>query len=155
MTTTPVGSVSLAEVCREPIDSQDDVGQCRERRGDPAVGRVGDQRDGHDGCPVKLAQRLTRLDHLHQRQRALLHARATGSGDEQQRGAFPQSRLSRHRDELTRDLGTRAEPPIRQLGHPAPRAQRAVHLTGHDQADPLADLPACLGDRVQTTPPGR
>jgi hypothetical protein len=57
----------------------------RERRGHPAGRRIGE--DGHEGNPLRVEARQRRRDlrHLHERQRAFLHARAPRAGDDDER----------------------------------------------------------------------
>ncbi|RAO54333.1 hypothetical protein PSN01_03755 [Micromonospora saelicesensis] len=79
---------------------ENQIGVGGERGGHPAVGRVGE--DAHGEQP-RLAQRgdgLTDGRHLHQRQRALLHPRPAGGGDQDERGTVVQRPFRRPGDQL-------------------------------------------------------
>ncbi len=72
-----------------------EVAEHGEAGGDAAGGRVGEHRDvGHAGV-AQAGERRRDLGHLHQRQDALLHARAAGGRDDDQRAAASRPRARR------------------------------------------------------------
>ena len=123
----------------------DDVTEHRERGGHTAEGRVGEDRDvGESGIGVATGG-SARLGHLHEREHALLHARAARCGHEHD-GEPPRSgQLERAGDLLAHDRPHRRadEPEVHRSEHHRLRAD----LRG--AGDDGLGQPALLGGGVQ------
>src|SRR5437899_2710644 len=87
---------------------EDDVAERRERGEHAARRGVGEHGDERDAGGVEARDRADRLGHLHERDRALLHPRAAGGGDDDERLALRERPLGGAGDLLAHDAAHRA-----------------------------------------------
>ena len=94
-------TVGPAKPTRAPRLGHENVAEHGERCGDAAVGGVGEHADAQHAFFVQAGERLRSLRHLHQRDAALLHARAARCRDDDQRVAGFECELGGAGDDLT------------------------------------------------------
>src|SRR5438105_715908 len=110
-----------------------------EARRDPAHGGIGEHRDERLARGRELVERGGRFGHLHQREKAFLHARPARGGEAQERQPFVARGLHRTHETLADDRSHRAaeEAELEGRGHQRHRLDRALH---HHERVGLAGL---------------